>query len=465
MMRQTRREFLRRAIAAGPAAALSATSAGAASPAPRPRRPNILMIISDQLNAFTMGVAGCEVRTPNIDRLANEGVWFRGATCAYPLCVPSRIAMAAGVYPHERRYFGNRGGGRSEAVRAEFARRNEGYPLLWQRFSAAGYRCGYAGKWHVPADEKAPSRCGFEYFGNGGIRKRTEEVAERIGQHDGDQPFFYTVSYDKPHEICGWARAHTAGKDKLKPPEPGRCPDLPANFAEGPNVPEVLRKQKELSAKLAHPTAKWTRDDWRQYIWAYRQYTEGLDRLIGLLLAAVDRSPQKDRTIVVFVSDHGDGAAAHEWNQKTALWEECIRVPWIIRAPGGRRGVVDDHPVSSGLDMIPTLLDLAGLSAPAKLRGQSVRPIIEGKPARLREYAVTETAIARAGGRTVRTARYKYIVYSDGGRREQFFDLVEDPGEMRNLIAEASAAGELARHRRLLADWCKRTGDDFEVPA
>jgi arylsulfatase A-like enzyme len=429
------------------------------------RRPNFLMIMCDQLNTFTMGVAGCDVKTPNTDQLAKEGTWFRNAVCAYPLCVPSRISMAVGVYPHQRDYFGNNGGGRSPEVRAKFAGRNEGYPLLWQYFSEAGYRCGYAGKWHVPVDPDDPSQSGFEHLGAGSMSKRTEELAERIQLHGGEQPFFYTISYDIPHQICGWARSQTteSHREDTQPPPPDRCPSLPENFAQPDRMPEALLIEKEIGANIAYPTADWTPDDWRQYLWAYRMFTEGLDRYVGQLTQAVADSPQAENTIIVFISDHGDGAAAHHWNQKTALWEECIRVPFIIRA-WGAKGVVDEHPVSSGIDLIPTLLELADLEVPGYLQGQSLAPVVRGRPAQLREYTVTETAVGRTQGRSLRTARYEYVVYQRSKNGQQFFDLKDDPGETKNLIGHADFADAIARHRNLLSAWCHQTNDDFEIP-
>jgi arylsulfatase A-like enzyme len=466
MNQWTRREFLRRSgAAAATAAALPLSGPALAASRSRADGPNVLMIISDQLNAFTTGVAGCDVKTPTIDRLARQGAWMRNATCAYPLCVPSRIAMATGVYPHQRDYFGNNGGGRSEPVRREFAQTNRGYPLLWQYFRQAGYDGAYALKWHVPVDQKDPDQCGFTYIGGGSPTARTSDIAERIKAHDGSKPFFHTISYDIPHQICGWARKHRAGDHRTPPPPADNCPPLPANHRRTGQEPEALAIEQERGAKIAYPTADWDEEDWRQYIHAYRRYTEGLDEMMATLVQAVDESPAADNTIIVFVADHGDGCAAHGWNQKTALWEECIRVPWMIRAPGGRKGVVCDAPVSSGIDMIPTLLDLAGLDVPDKLIGQSLAPVIRGDQATLRDHTVTETAIARGMGRTLRTERYKYTVYTTGARGEQFFDLKEDPGELHNRIGDASLAKEIARHRDLLRAWDKQTNDTyFDVP-
>ncbi len=462
----TRREFIGGAAAMGLSSLALPAFAGASAGR---SAPNILMIISDQLNAYTLGAAGCDVNTPNIDRLAREGTWFRNATCAYPLCVPSRISMSTGVYPHQRDYFGNRHGGKPEEVRAEFAERNETTPLLWRYFTAAGYRCSYAGKWHLPVDPNDEDATGTRYINERSRDRITDIVAEQVLVQKREGPFCLTASYDTPHEICGWARGHTAGDykyvEEFVPPPPEQCPALPENFAEPEDMPEGLRLAKERSRNVAYPTAGWDEGDWRQYLWAYRQFTQMLDGYVGRLLDALDRSGTADNTIVVFVADHGDGAGAHHWNQKTALWEECIRVPWMIKVPGAPQGRVSEAPVSSGIDMVPTMLELAGLKAPSHLDGQSLRPAVAGKDADLREFSVSETLIGGAQGRCVRTGRYKYVAYDSGANGEQFFDLKNDPGEMRNLIADPGAAAQLARHRRLLRQWCEATDDEFRVPA
>lgn len=467
MSKITRRRFV------GGAAALGLSSLGLpalAREAAGANPPNILLIISDQLNAYTIGAAGCDVQTPNIDRLAREGTWFRNATCTYPLCVPSRISMFTGVYPHQRDYFGNRYGGKPEDVRAEFAERNEATPLLWTYFAAAGYGCSYAGKWHLPVDPHDAEATGTRYIDERSRDRITDIVAEQLLDQIQEQPFFLTASYDTPHEICGWARGHTAGDykyvEQFVPPPPEQCPALPQNFAEPADMPEALLLAKEKSRDIAYPTAGWHEGDWRQYVWAYRQFTEMLDGYVGRLLDALDRSGAADSTIVVFVADHGDGAAAHHWNQKTALWEECIRVPWIIRVPAAPKGLVNEAPVSSGIDMLPTMLALAGLRVPSHLDGQSLRPVVEGKGPRLREFSVSETLIGGAHGRCVRTGRCKYVAYDNGANGEQFFDLRNDPGEVNNLIGDPDAAEDVELHRQLLRRWCARTADQaFDIPA
>jgi choline-sulfatase len=167
---------------------------------------------------------------------------------------------------------------------------------------------------------------------------------------------------------------------------------------------------------------------------------------------------------VVFTSDHGEMMGSHQLTHKQRLYEEAASVPLII-APPGAEGRLDQQHLVSGLDILPTVLDYAGLAAPASLRGQSLRPLIEGRAVPWREFVAAENA-AGGAARMIRTARYKYIIFDSGDAREQFFDLERDPGELANRIADSSLADEVTRHRGLLEQWLQDTQDTFgKAPA
>jgi arylsulfatase A-like enzyme len=250
---------------------------------------------------------------------------------------------------------------------------------------------------------------------------------------------------------------------------------LPPNHAIGANEPDVIRKVQAQYRDRIYPTADWTPGKWRQYRWAYYRMIELVDRRIGEVLNALRSTGQEENTLVVFVSDHGDGDGAHHWNQKQVLYEETTRVPFIIAQKGRTRpGVVDQTQlVSTGLDIFPTLCDYAGVSATPELRGHSLRAIVEtGEGNPLRHYVVTETEFGEFTntppfqhtgpmGRMVRSDKYKYVVYSEGSRQEQLFDMQNDPGEMANLAASSEHNGALNTHRRMLQKWAAETKDDF----
>jgi len=198
---------------------------------------------------------------------------------------------------------------------------------------------------------------------------------------------------------------------------------------------------------------------WRLHRWLYCRLNEMVDRKIGIVLDALREAGLENNTLVVFTSDHGDLDGAHRLEHKTLLYEESVRVPFILsfegRIPAGQ--VDNIHLVSNGLDLLPTLCDYAGIPVPEGLDGRSVRAVAEGREAdpAWRDHVVAESR----NSRMVRTARYKYTVYDCGEHRETLVDMQTDPGEMKNLVSNAKLASTLDSHRRLLADWIDRTGD------
>ncbi len=190
----------------------------------------------------------------------------------------------------------------------------------------------------------------------------------------------------------------------------------------------------------------------------YAHLTETVDAEIGIVLAALKESGLEDDTLVVFTSDHGDMDAAHQLAYKSLLYEESVRIPFIMARKGAiPAGRVDQkHLVSNGLDLLPTLCDYAGIEPPAGLPGRSLRPLAEGRD--VPDWR-SEVFVESENGRMVRTARYKYCLYDSGERRETLVDLERDPGEMNNLATSPQHRDELNRHRRLLMIWCEQQKD------
>ncbi len=156
--------------------------------------------------------------------------------------------------------------------------------------------------------------------------------------------------------------------------------------------------------------------------------TEKVDAEIGIVLAALARDRTGEKHLVIFTSDHGDMDGAHRLEHKSVPYEESARVPLIVSWPGHTKaGWVDrEHLGSVGLDLIPTLCDFAGIEKPNHLLGRSVRPIAEGKTVSSWRSCL---AVEGTAWRMIRTARYKYVVYEEGQRREQLIDLEKDPGK------------------------------------
>jgi arylsulfatase A-like enzyme len=420
-------------------------------------RPNVLFVFTDQQCADAMSSAGNEdLRTPAMDGLAEGGVRFDRAYCTYPLCTPARASMFTGRMPHEVGVNGN-------DVGIDERYRNQELANL---LSVAGYECAYGGKWHVP-EISIPESHGFERICGFDDNALAGACAEFLGRRR-DRPFFLVASYDNPHNICEWAREAVLPWGSVPaPPAAEDCPNLPANHARTSFEPGALARHREVYRQWGLVTPE-TPEDWRRLRYAYYRLVEKVDREIGRVMRALQESGCSENTLVFFSSDHGDQNGAHELSHKAVLYEESAWVPFIAAGSGVRGpGRVDStHLVSNGLDFYATVLDYAGVEAPEGLEGLSLRPLLEGgEGAPWRDHLVVENQEELFRGlvrsRMVRTARYKYVVYEKGLHREQLYDLERDPGEMVNLAVESRYREVIDRHRGLLRDWCRRTGDRF----
>jgi len=445
--------------------------------AAEPSRPNLLLIITDQQHAGMLGCAGnAYVKTPAMDSLARTGARFERAYCGNPVCVPSRFSMMTAVMP-SRIGMEDNGGIRLRVPEEVLAN------TMGRVFRAAGYETVYGGKVHTPRDV---GHMGFELLTRDSRRGLADACAEFLSKKR-DRPFLLVASFINPHDICYMAiRAHAQAErrkeqlldrgkvelgtldEALKlPADVSReaffarvCPPLPPNFEIPPGEPEAALRSDARNFRT-YVRKQWSDEDWRLHRWAYARLTERVDSEIGQVLAAFRAAGLEESTAVVFTSDHGDMDSAHRLEHKSVMYEEATRVPLIVSRKGVTRpGLVDrEHLVSTGLDLIPTLCDLAGVAPPPALRGRSVRPLAEGRaPQAWRECLVVEGRASRM----VRSARFKYIVYESGERREQLIDLDKDPGEMQNLAADPVYAAVLAEHRRLLIRWYDENGEKLD---
>ncbi|MDO5736613.1 MAG: sulfatase-like hydrolase/transferase [Propionibacteriaceae bacterium] len=420
-------------------------------------RPNILVIMTDQQSSHMLGCAGTpHVRTPHLDALAEEGTRFERAYVTFPLCVPSRSSMMTGMTPHELGVLSNAPAREPDEIQAPES--------LAHLMRDAGYRCGHAGKWHATR-ASAETADGFEWLRDFGDAPLVSGITDFLGDqaHD-DRPFFLVASFDDPHTICEVARNQPSFYGELPTPDLASAPNLPPNFGSQPFEPEALRVEQAAGAAM-YGTAAYTPEDWRLYRQAYAHLVERADARVGEVLATLQRTGFAADTLVIFTSDHGDGDAAHAWNQKTALFEETIRVPLIMRWPGTvAQGVTQPQLVSVGLDLLPTICEAAGIEVPHHISGRSLLSFDESDSAR--DHVVVETGFGpgarpTTSGRAVVGERYKYVVYSWGRHREQLFDLLKDPGEIVNLAVEARHHDLLEQNRRTLLRWCRETDDQM----
>ena len=216
-----------------------------------------------------------------------------------------------------------------------------------------------------------------------------------------------------------------------------------------------------------HLPKNYSREEWRNYIYHYHRFTEAVDAEVGKVITALEKAGYSDRTLIIFTSDHGDGAGSHRWAVKLSLYEEPVTVPLVVTWFGETPGNEVRDQLVSGLDIVPTILDYTQTDAPDLMRGKSLRHAIEHPHTSLREYLVAELAPDPKNpgrmARMVRTERYKYIQYSYGQRNEQLFDLKKDPGETRNLAYLPWKRKVVETHRAHLQEWVEKTDDPFEV--
>jgi choline-sulfatase len=440
-----------------------------------PRR-NLVYIMTDQQHAGMMSCTGNKyLQTPAMDSLAAQGVRFERAYASNPVCIPSRLGMMTGRMPS---YFGvtsNRP--RPTPMPAEALQQSLGWT-----FRNAGYETVFGGKTHWPRGMNLQT-IGFEPL-TPDERDGLAEACVQFLKRPHEKPFLLVASFINPHDICflaidDFTRAtqqprmypqctverETLAKAAQLPANVSRdeffrelCPLLPANYEVPPEEPACIAAKYLGKSFREFARRTWSDEQWRLHRWAYCRLTEAVDQQIGKLLTALRETGLAENTVVVFSSDHGDLDAAHRLEHKSILYEESVRVPFIVSGPQvTRAGLVDDrHLVAAGIDLFPTLCDFAGVTPPANLPGSSVKALAEGRePSSWREFVVAESDF----GRMVRTERYKYVVYDSGANREQLVDLRNDPGEMRNLAQDPSAQSVLQEHRQRLQQWVREVED------
>jgi choline-sulfatase len=420
----------------------SALLAGQAATTPgQGARPNFLFISTDQQGADTLSAYGCtDVKTPNMDRLVRRGVSFARSYTTNPLCSPARSSWLTGRMPSET------------GVVTNGLEIRKGMPTMGQVLGAAGYETCYCGKLHLPQTYMM-STPGFNLIpvgmatghGHLGDTAVSHACQTLFRKRSFKQPFAMVAALLQPHDICFWIERHrnrplTSLPFGLREDE---LPQLPPNFEFKLKEPAML-----VESKPHRPD--WTPLQWRYYLWSYYRELEMADAEIGRILDALDESPYADNTVIVFTSDHGEGRARHKTVTKNYLYEEAARVPMIVCPPGRQdRGARNDKHLVSGVDILPTMCDYAGIAAPSGIVGRSLRPLVEGRETAWRDCLGVEV---RRTGRMLRSQQYKYITYKDDPV-EQLFDLKADPWETRNLAESGDFAAVLQDHRAKLAQW------------
>jgi len=426
-----------------------------------PSRPNVLLILTDQQTADALSCAGNSyLKTPALDKLAADGIRFTNNYVTQPLCLPFRTSLQTARYPHEINASSN-----SDVIQGDI-------PMLGKLMVGAGYKCDYIGKWHVAATSE---NSGYLNYQKGGKDDEKAELGKEYLLQKHNKPFFLTLSFVNPHNVCQLARADAVGTDLpdgsigLAPTDLDDLPPLPDNFDIPENEPSVIREEQKRKAELRYTTFDWDELTWRQYLWGYYRLVEKVDAEIGKVLQALEDGGHMENTIVIFTSDHGEGVAKHHWNQKQILYDQAAKTPLLLNWYGKTEHLVYPELVSNALDIPATILDVAGVKKPESMRGTSMLPLVHGKSIKKYDYVVTETLFSAGdgelgdAGRMIRTDKYKYCIYDKGEHREQLFHMENDPGEMNNLVYDEELKKVLDKHRKLILEWASET-QDTEFP-
>lgn len=442
------------------------------------KRANILFIVSDQLSWQAIATYGnTSGSTPTVDSLGRAGVAFSQAYTVTPLSMPARTALWSGQYPHTT---GVESNGKNWENRAF----SDDMQTMGSIFSANGYECMHFGKMHdsgalrgfecaelkevrIPVEhENYP----FNYDTYQDVYTTSESVKYLLGTKGKEDPFFCVVDLNNPHNICEYIGYHQGEHTNPELPEyNGVLPELPSNFvdqnaAERPHPVQYLC----CSHVRQSQTAEWDQTNYQHYLAAYYYYANRMDNDLRSVLDALEQSGHADNTLIVFMSDHGEGMASKRMVTKQGTpYDQTTRVPLIFCGKGVKPSEknIDKPLVSVSLDMIPTLCDYAGIEIPESMPGHSLLGWIEGSQRRdTRDYIctewVTEWGYTVSPFRMIRSHDYKYIKYLENGA-EELFDMRRDPDEMVNLASSAKHAKILNLHREYLAEHILKSGDNF----
>ena len=461
--------------------------------------------MTDQQRFDAMSCHGGWVRTPVLDRLAGDGCDLLGHFAQAPVCVPSRTSLFTGRYPHAHRVLENDARLAAHEVH------------LFKALKQHGYHLTYTGKNHLlPHHEALANFDGFD-----DPLEDPAATPERRAYRDLERASLARLQdigsyasgeyHDFPDEVTTTGRIARQVMAQLETAPPDRPWCVVGSFGD-PHVPHLAPRRFEPLYPLENlPLPAWdetqlatkpkrvrikrsaqnaaaaTEADQRRYLGIYGAMCSYVDEQIGLILDRLRARPDADRTVVVFVSDHGDFA----WNQGLCkkdllLYDDLLHVPAILHWPGRikPRRVADT--LTEHIDVVPTLLDLAGIEVPFGCQGRSFAPLLRGETAvhrdevhaevcypwmRLGFDTMEDLAAARAAARwhgptynvpgdytkAVRTREWKYVWFGDGF--EELYDLRADPGESTNLAGDTRHAATLGEMRLRLLQWFAQSAD------
>jgi len=446
-------------------------------------RPNVVFVLCDDLRADCLSIAGHpHLKTPNIDRLAKEGVYFKNAFCTTSLCSPSRASILSGQYAH------------AHGVLNNFTEYPADLPSFPRQLQTAGYETAYIGKWHMGEENDAP-RPGFDHFvthkGQGkyfdtefainGERKVipgyythvVTNLAETWLSQKRDKPFCLMLGHKAPHSFYTPEEKYAHAFDDVKieyPPSAFQLDDKPEWFKTRLNtwhgiygpLFDFRKKFPDSSPGAVKDFAAMTRSYWGTI--------RSVDDSVGRLYAMLKERNELDNTIFIFAGDNGLLNGEHGMVDKRTMHEPSIRVPMVMRYPPLVSPQRPQEVVQMTLheDTAPSILELCGAPGLPKTHGRSWKTLIEKGDKDWRTsfhyaYNYEKQFPYTPNIRGVRTDRWKLVGYPHGDGAPdrhlgELYDLQNDPQESKNLIADKSLAGVIDDLHKELARLLKETG-------
>ncbi len=486
------------------------TKAAAASESD-PGPPNILYIMSDDHSANAIGSYGSYlsqvVKTPNLDRIAAEGARLANCFCTNSICAPSRATILTGQYSHVN------------GVYTLHETLEPDHPNVAKEMQKNGYQTAVIGKWHLKVD---PS--GFDYFNvlkgqgrylNPELRGKGTGLKEYPGystdiitdmsltwlkERDPEKPFFLMCQYKAPHDRWDNApRFQDWYREGPLPEPPNLLDDYQNRFSHAGTVWSTMERivpDRYLYHIPPEEVAGMDRNEMRSFVYQkfiaqYLRCAQAVDDNVGRLLDYLDQNDLAENTVVIYTSDQGVFIGEHGYFDKRFMYEESLRMPFLIRYPKEiPQGMISEELVEN-TDFAPLFLDYAGAGTPDFMQGQSFRSILRGqtpvnwKQATYYRYWMHMSHFAIPAHYGIRTKSYKLIYYYgeplgmadteyvrrwvEGSPRIkstepewELFDLVKDPHEMNNVYADPEYAEVVVKLKQLLLERKQAIGDTDE---
>lgn len=441
------------------------------------KRRNIIFILSDDHRYDALGFLKAQpwLETPQLDRLAHEGAYFKNAFVTTALCSPSRATILTGLYAHRHRIVDNN---------TPIPKGTTFFPSYLQK---AGYKTGFFGKWHMGAETDQP-KPGFDqwvsFLGQGsylpnpnGLNVNGKKVPQKgyitdeltdyaldwLRTLPQEQPYFMYLSHKAVHAEFVPAERH---KGKYKDAKFVYPPTMAAEGEMAQHRPMWVQNQRNSWHGVDYPYHSTL--DVGEYYKRYAETLMAVDESVGRVFEELKRRGELDSTLVIYMGDNGFAFGEHGLIDKRTSYEESMRVPLLARCPELFHGGRTVTEVVANLDIMPTVLDAAGVTPPQGIDGLSWLPLTRQEKVPWRKDFLYEYYWERNFPQTptmhaLRGDRYKFIRYQGIWDLDELYDLQEDPTESRNLITNPKYAGLVKEMRERLFDMLEQT-DGMNIP-